>query len=141
MGFGGQSGEVREEAAEPDGPVSEVVGGGPKVGSGGGVEVIDDGDEEAEELIVGFVRGQEVFRDFGEEVQDDGGFVGRSQRELTKKEVARSASDQFPGFAFAVMHANERQALQSGTKRGLWLPGRAGRAAQFAFIAGEETDD
>ncbi len=91
--------EVWEEAGELGGPEGEVREGGPDGAGSAGVHVVEDGGEEAEEAFVGFVGGEEVFAEFGDVVEGEGGIeAGVEEAELGLKQVAVVERGEFAGL-------------------------------------------
>ncbi len=94
----GISCEVGEKAGELGGPEGEVREGGPDGARGAGVHVVEDGGEEAEEALVGLVGGEEVFADFGDEIEGEGGVEAVEEAELGLEELAVIEGGEFAGF-------------------------------------------
>ena len=100
VGIGGEGGE---EAGEAGGPEGEVSQGAPDGAGGAGVHVVEDGGHEAEEAFVGLVGGEELFADFGDEIEGEGGVEAIEEAELGLQEIARVEVDEFAGFLLRVV--------------------------------------
>ena len=137
----GISCEVGEKAGELGGPEGEVCDGRPDGFGGAGVHVVEDGGEEAEETFVGFVGGEEVFADFGDEIEGEGGVEAVEEAELGLEELAVIEGGEFAGFFEGIRKVDEGEAFEAGAKGVFGFAGAIGDAAEFAEVAGEERDD
>lgn len=137
----GISSEVGEKAGELGGPEGEVREGGPDSAGGAGVHVVEDGGEEAEEALVGFVGGEEVFADFGDEIEGEGGVEAVEEAELGLEELAVIEGGEFAGFFEGIRKVDEGEAFEAGAEGIFGFAGAIGDAAEFAEVAGEERDD
>src|SRR5579863_6559452 len=138
LAAGGAVGDVGEQAHEAGDPEGEVGEGHPGLSGGG---LLEGGEGEAKDGVVGIALGQSFVEHFGEEAEDghadwiDGGGERRAEDfELVEADELLAGALGEPGAGDGGGFERTAEAL-AAPERGF------GHAAELAIVAGEEAHD
>src|ERR1019366_9789319 len=103
--------------------------------------MVEDRCNETEILLTGFGGGEELFGDFGDEVERAGGGEVVEDGELRMEEIAGIDVNELASLALEVRHSYVRKALQAGTKTAFRPPRTARDASELSKVARQKADD
>lgn len=139
-GLGGDP-EFRKNTGEANGPEAEIQDRRPNGPGRIPAHMSQHGKQQAEEPLTWLMRRQELFGNFGEEVQCDGRRVISENAELRLDQLTVIKVGQFAILPQQVDHSYLREPFETRAELVFRFPGTFCDPPELALIAREKTDD